>query len=880
MGIIKLLLAVVRNLLKLRYKLEFKGADVIDPNKPTLILPNHQAVVDPMLLVTKLAKQVVAVPVMTESYYDIPVLHYFFKKWKVVRVADLKAGSRDTGVLDSISTSVIGALKNGQTVLLYPSGQITGQSYEKIFNKKSAYHILKELPDNTSVVGLRITGLWGSIWSRAWTGDSPFFGRTVLRVIWYVLANLVFFVPRRKVTMEFKELTDELKEKAQSSVTDFNEHLEAFYNQGGGDKLNFMKHYFYGRKPRRELPPVVKGSVDDVGNAGGKYRSVDPKVYKKIREILESKMEDSTAEISITANLHLDLGMDSITLVDVYSEISEHFAVKSQPNIEDLKSVGDLCLMAMNKLSVASDLKPSLLYQHKIKPEMLKVDDSKNILENYIKLMKTAPAHPFAYDSIMGSTNRKQFLMKSIAVSRLIKKTVKEERVGVMLPALQSSTLLVASCYLAGKVPVMLNWTVGKQVLMHCVQSAGVEVVLTATNFYNKIKDLLPEELLPKLVHFDKKLPELTLSDKLSSLFLANMPSLIPVPKLSETAVVLFTSGSENAPKAVELSHKNIIADIAGILEHIKLKNELIILGFLPPFHSFGFTILEILPMVAGLKAAYTPNPTDTAEIVKILRHTKSSLMVGTPTFLKNIMNIASAHDLDSLELVVSGAESMPEKLLEQFHKLNEKAVLIEGYGITECSPVVTVNPVEKQKLNSVGQPIGGCEIVIADIETNEKLPVGTEGMILIGGPNVFNGYVDEKIPSPFVDLDGKRFYVSGDLGRLDEEGYLFITGRLKRFIKKGGEMISLPFLERILSEHFGADGENPIAVEGTDKGGSVKIVLFTCNEVKKQDANAVLRENGVAAIAFVSEVRHVDELPMLGSGKTDYKKLKKEIEA
>lgn len=414
---------------------------------------------------------------------------------------------------------------------------------------------------------------------------------------------------------------------------------------------------------------------------------------------------------------------------------------------------------------------------------------------------------------------------------------------------------------------------------MHCVESAGVEVVLTATNFYNKVKDQLPDELLPRLLHFDKKLPELTAADKLLSLFYANFPSFLPLPELNKTAVVLFTSGSENVPKAVELTHENITADLTGVLQNLRLKNEYIILGFLPPFHSFGFTVLEILPMVSGLKAAYTPNPTDTAEIVKVLRHVKASVMVGTPTFLKNILHVASAHDLQSLELVVSGAESMPAKLLEDFKAVNPKATVVEGYGITECSPVVTVNLLDKQKLNSVGKPIAGCELLITDVETNAVLPVGQEGMVLISGRNVFGGYVDDHIASPFVDVEGKRFYVSGDLGKLDNDGFLYITGRLKRFIKKGGEMISLPFIERVLSEFFGADGENPIAVEGTDKGGSVRIVLFSVFPVSKQEANDVLRENGVAPIAFISEVRHIDELPLLGSGKTDYKKLKSEVE-
>lgn len=880
MALIKFFLVVIRTLLKSRYKLKFKGEDVFDSQKPVLLLPNHQAVVDPMLLVTKLAKKAIAVPVMTESYYDIPVLKLFFKKWGVVRVADLQKGSRDTNVLSGIATGVKEALAEGRTVLLYPAGQITGQGFEKIFNKKSAYQIVQELPDGVDVVGVRISGLWGSMWSRAWTGDSPKFGKVLFRSLWYVLANGIFFVPRRKVTMEFVKITEDAVKASKGTHVEFNTFLEEFYNINGEEKHHFLRHYFWGRKPKRELPPVIKGSVHDVVNAGGKYRSVDPKVFRKVKEIVASHLEGGNVEIRISSNLHLDIGMDSISLVDVFATITDEFKVDGDVDVELLKTVGDLCLLAMGKLTTKSDLKPSTLYQHKLLDEMLEVDPEMNILDHYIYSFSKHKNQPFAYDAIMGSTTRKQFLMKSIAVSKLIKKNVPDERVGIMLPALQSSALLIASCYLAGKVPVMFNWTVGKQVLNHCVETSGVKTVLTATNFYNKVKDQLSDEIVPKLMFFEKKLPELTLSDKLGSLFAASFTSLIKKPKLDKTAVVLFTSGSENVPKAVELTHENIMNDLYGTLENVHLKNQLIMLGFLPPFHSFGFSVLGILPLVTGLKIAYAPNPTDTADIVKMLRHTKASIMVGTPTFLKNILNIATPHDIQTMELVVSGAESMPERLLEQLKRVNQKARVLEGYGITECSPVVSVNPVHKQKLNSVGLPIKGATVIIGDVETYKQLPPNTEGMILIAGKSVFGGYVDKKIASPFVEVEGTQYYVSGDLGKLDEDGYLYITGRLKRFIKKGGEMISLPFIERILSEHYGRDGENPVAVEGTDKDGVIKVVMFTQDEIKKQEANDVLRSNGVAPIAFLTNVEHIEEMPMLGSGKVDYKKLKKIVES
>jgi len=448
------------------------------------------------------------------------------------------------------------------------------------------------------------------------------------------------------------------------------------------------------------------------------------------------------------------------------------------------------------------------------------------------------------------------------------------------LPALQSTTLLIVATYMAGKIPVMLNWTVGKKVLEHCMETAGVEVILSADTFIKKIEEQLPESIKSKLVLLEKEIPKISISLKLRGLIVSKFPKLLlNYKQINDTAVILFTSGSEALPKAVPLTHMNITNDLNGTFKLIRIENKTIFLGFLPPFHSFGFAALVALPLVSGIRVAYTPNPTDSREVLKILKHTRANLLVGTPGFLKMMMAVGSAYYFKSIRYVISGAEAMPLVLKELFDSLTTDAILLEGYGITECSPILSANPNDRQKMNSVGKFLPGIDHLIIDLATGKEAQPGQAGMIYVRGKNVFHGYLGKETINPFEEINGKTYYKTGDLGYLDEDGYLFITGRLKRFIKIAGEMISLPFIEKILLEKYGDQEKQVLAVEGSDKTTPAQIVLFTTLQINLDEINNYLLKNGVAPIAKIKRIIELDEIPVLGTGKTDYKVLRKMIE-
>ncbi|NQV52843.1 MAG: 1-acyl-sn-glycerol-3-phosphate acyltransferase [Flavobacteriales bacterium] len=219
-----------------------------------LILPNHQSHIDAQLMAAIVAQYCEFVPVVSERFLKIPVISSFLKKWNAVAVSDFRGGNRDPNVLKNIFSQVMNALNMGRSVIIYPSGTITFTPTEKIHNKQSAYAIVSDLPENTRIVGTRISGLWGSMWSVAWMGERPSFIKALLKGVFYFFANLIYFSPKRNVTFEFVDITDEAKKMAQSDRRTFNQYLEAFYNVNGPEKATYIKHLFFFPRSRRKYP--------------------------------------------------------------------------------------------------------------------------------------------------------------------------------------------------------------------------------------------------------------------------------------------------------------------------------------------------------------------------------------------------------------------------------------------------------------------------------------------------------------------------------------------------------------------------------------------------------------------------------------------------
>jgi long-chain-fatty-acid--[acyl-carrier-protein] ligase len=348
-------------------------------------------------------------------------------------------------------------------------------------------------------------------------------------------------------------------------------------------------------------------------------------------------------------------------------------------------------------------------------------------------------------------------------------------------------------------------------------------------------------------------------------------------------ALILFTSGSEKEPKTVPLTHRNLLSNQRAALEVLDLKDTDAVLGFLPAFHSFGLAVTSLLPLLTGVRLVHHPDPTASTTLARKIAAYRPTILAGTPTFVGAILGRAHARgeQLASLRLIYVGAEKCPETLFHICREAAPGACLLEGYGITECSPVVAVNRPTAHRPGAVGQALPGMELCVIDPDTEQALPVGRMGELWVSGPSVFPGYLAYEDKQPFRQREGKRWYVTGDLAQIDADGFIRLCGRKKRFLKAGGEMISLPALEEPFAQDYPATEQGPrVAVEGIETENGRHIVLFTTVPFSLREANDRLHEQGFRGVMRLDEVRHMQAIPVLGTGKTDYKALRALITA
>ena len=879
----KLFFYICKWILALRYTVTLEWMENLKRSSCNyLILPNHPGLIDPQLVFAHLGSQVHISPVMTETYYNIPVLKYLFKATKAISVPDLTLDSTKINGIEEVYQKITQWLQSGKNIILYPAGQIYSQWYEKIVGKKTAFHIVKNLPENTRVIAVRTTGVWGSIFTKAYSGKWPKLIYNLWLWIYFLLANFLVFVPKRKVSMTLVDITDVCiidGKICTSDINVFNQKLEDFYNQNGKEEALFTKHYFYFDDGKmKKLPEKITGSYEEDERIHWTQEDISQEVFETIKAKI-CLMKENIKNIVLENKIINDLFFDSLDSAELKNYITHSYPQASNPPLSSLKTVYDFCEMALWKSKEKETLKDCFWVNPKKEASLshiLHQDIWKKTLLTLIRrnLKKDINAS-LIYDSVFWLQTKKDITLKSFIVAEFLKK-VPGEYVSIMLPSLSSTSILITSCYLAGKVPVMLNWTVGKSSFNHCVTFTKSQKILTSRTFYEKIDTSIFSDHLSSFIFLEDLLKDIGLFTKLKALLFSK---LFFIPKVTNPyAVILFTSGSEWLPKAVALTHTNIIEVLKGTMALIPyVTNKSILLSYLPPFHSFGFTVNTLLPLLTWVRSVMYPNPNDAKNIVELIEHTKTNFITSTPTFLHLILKNALNQELKDIQYCVVGAEKCSPHIFDTFHDLCPKWVLLEGYGITECSPVISLNPQEKQKLGSVGKAIEWLDIQVLSLKDNTKNPANTEWMIFVTGPSVFDGYIDTDLESPFIKLDGKNYYKTGDLGYIDEEGYIYITWRLKRFIKIAGEMISLPSIENALSETYGSS----IAIEAKEKDGSAKIVLFTTfdHSITLNEANALLRKKWVSNLVKFSQVQQLIVLPVLGTGKIDYKELKKLIE-
>ncbi len=490
------------------------------------------------------------------------------------------------------------------------------------------------------------------------------------------------------------------------------------------------------------------------------------------------------------------------------------------------------------------------------------------------RFIDSAISNPDKIAFIDRATNRdisyKQALLASLILARRFKK-LEHGRIGIMLPTSSAGGLAVIGALMAGRTPVMINYSTGAE--KNCVygqEQCDFRVIITTKTLLEKtgckqLPDMIfIEDIFSSLKSFEKALAFIK-----SKLPLPLLKRVTGRSNLNQPAVILFTSGSEKEPKVVQLSQKNILSNIDSFADMMEIRGMDMLLAVLPYFHVFGLTINLWTPMCFGMTSITYANPLEFKTIAKIIKEYKPELLVGTPLFLEGYVRQSKPGDFASIKLAVSGADKCPEQLRAQYRE-KHNIEIIEGYGTTETSPVISANPRHRNKPGSIGTPIPGTTVKIQNLDSGEDCMHGEMGKILVKGDGVMQGYLNDVEESSLRIKSG--WYDTGDLGYLDEDGYLWHKGRLKRFVKIGGEMVSLVMVEETLNDLTPEEVEC-CAVELPDAKRGSRIVAVTNNEIDQQELSKRLSKE-LPNLALPKKFVIVPEFPRMGSGKTDFRSL------
>jgi long-chain-fatty-acid--[acyl-carrier-protein] ligase len=863
--------AILRLMLGARYRLVVHGREKLGTLPgAVLILPNHPGYIDPFLLFAVLWPSLRMRPLVYRGTFQGLTGRFLVRLVNALEVPDLDVASvRARTEAEKAVADITAGLARGERYILWPAGRVWRDGVERIGPARATADILRALPEST-VLLVRSRGLWGSSWTWARLGMRPPLIRLILAGLGWIVANLLFFMPRRRV-----EITLEVADRGQRPEPrreTLNPWLEKWYNgdlSGQAEKPLWVPyHFLFGRRSFAFPPTTSPAAAFDVG-------PVRPETREAVLSLLSDRLQRPLTEHEQRPECRLDeLGLDSLDRMDLSLRAERRFGFSGD---EACETVGQLLALAEGRASRRPPKPPPPGWSSAPRltgPASVRGD---TVPAAFVEAALAHRKDILVADDLMGALTGERLLVAALTLAQRLR-AVKAPNIGVLLPASAACDVALLALHFAGKLPVVLNWTTGPANLAHAARTLALSHVLTSQGFADRVGVAVEGTDFLFLEDLQAAIGKLTLLQTLHRVrwWPGTVRRAVPAVPPDRPAVVLFTSGSEKAPKAVPLSHTNLLSCQRATLAVTGVTREDVLFGFLPAFHSFGLTVTTLLPLHSGLRVVHHPDPTDAANLVYKIRAYGVTVLVGTPTFIHYILERATSGSLTTLRLIVVGAEKCPPALFERCREAAPRATVVEGYGITECAPVVSVNPPSAPKPGSIGRPLPGVAVRVVDLEGAGGLPPGQMGMIQVSGPNVFAGYLGHDGPSPFVEDQGKRWYVTGDLGELDGDGYLWFRGRLKRFLKAGGEMISLPALEEPFARLYPPTREGPrIAVEGVEHEQGRRIILFTTEPLDLRDANARLLQEGFHGVMRLDEVRHVDKIPVLGTGKTDYRQLR-----
>ena len=806
-------------LLERRYFTTPYGDPIPQDGGPYLILANHPALIDPVIVYTHFA-HLRPRPIMDEGVHNR--FRRLAKHLDPIVVPDLSQGG-DPAAVEQVVNQAAESLAQGRSVLMWPGGRLQRDGRDMLRGKSGVWRIMKAMENRglkrPELILVRTEGLWGSRFSRYLDADERM---DVVRTLLKLLPPFLLFgpfLPRRRVRLMLRR------------------HIPSAADCANVERINaIISAWFLAGNQNAVLVPVVPGITPVRLPVVNEADETPPDVDLAPALALLEPYGAAPGMVGGT-RLPEDLGIDSLAMVQVILQIES--ACGYAPAPAELRTVADVALLLLNKT------RPAAL------PVLAEVEAASIRVPPLVPIHEGLSRRGDVTDLTLGAHFPRSALMGyAKAVSNLLH-DLPCRRVGVALPAGAAAMAAYAGCLGAGKTPVMLNYSMSPALLQHCARLAEVTHVLTSRRMYGR--GMPPGAEAVYLEDVDTR--------RLMRTAFASIFGFDWFGDLDAEAVILFTSGSEALPKAVSLTHRNLMSNLRDILSvcmgeplHIK---RISLLSCLPGFHSLGFLSNLLLPLVCGVPSVCVADPTNSPALARAAVAYNTSMLVSTPGFLHGILQ--AAQEALPFKYVMLGAESCPQATRELFAERCPEGRLIEGYGVTECSPVVSLN-VEGTP-GSVGRILPGLEYRIY------------EEQLYVRGKSVFSGYLDGTDPRVWIPASAHAdWYPTGDFFRADQ-GELYFTGRARRFVKRAGEMISLTAMEAAL--HSQQEQTPRLALIDDAQG---RIIAMGPEQMDIGELNARLREAGLGVLWKIDEAREC-ALPMLGAGKVDYQALKGQLE-
>ncbi len=689
---------LIRFLTSFRYRVRVEGLEKLrDLSGPTLVMPNHPGLIDPPLVLANVRLPVELRPIVTTSMYRKPLLYPLMRLVNAVEVPDLGEHSRDARdqTLTMIDALADG-LNRGESFLIYPAGRTERRGIEEIGATRAVADLLERCPQ-ANIVLVRTRGIWGSIFTFAYTGEHPNLERCVLKAFGWMFAALAVFLPRRNVTMTVERIDrTALPGIARDKLNPF---LEEWYNRGAPEKPTFVPFSFLFGPREHEFPLIVKSGEVDAAK-------INPATIRAVNEMVEERLKRPLSGAENSTETPLDrLGLDSLERMDLALHIEDRYGFRSDLVAETL---GELWALAEGQLSSgggkieppppawnvppSSSDEPAVLgdtiaeaFVRRVfkTPNDVSTADRMSGVLSYRKLYVAAKLMSKRFAALTPSL----FSMRKVAngTSELAGETAQQagqrtqvsghhaeqvnyDTVGVLLPGSVAADIVFYGLHLAGKLPVLLNWTTGPANLAHAVKTLNVRYVITSKKLIDRLGIQIEGTEYVYLEDIRGQIGKLEAAVTMLSTYVLSgrMIRRAPKPDVDAPAVVLFTSGSESTPKAVPLTHRNLLVNLRAALKVLQANHKDVLLGFLPPFHSFGLLGNVLAPVLAGIRVAHYPDPTDAAGLVRTVAAYRATIAVTTPTFLSYMFGSAGPTDLASLRVIVVGAEKCPDALFEK----------------------------------------------------------------------------------------------------------------------------------------------------------------------------------------------------------------------